>query len=501
MHYKTDTRPHITFAPHALMLLLLFAPLAQVSARSVAGWQSTANRERLLNGMSFFIVPQPSAPEVSILLRIHSGAAFDLAGKEGTVALLARSLFPDENTRTYVEEELGGRMSVTTDYDAINVRLSGRAGSLETLMELLRNALVPNTTADIATLNALRARHLAEVESERGAVKLSMSSVSPTSAVADRAAAQRLFGAYPLGRSATGTPESLARVERPDLMFARSRFLTADNATLVIVGGIDPNRARQILRQYLGAWRKSDSLAQATFRQPSTPKSNLLLIPVSNDDQAELRIALRAPARADRDHAAAAVLAVILRERLRQSANTKGGNFDVRYDAYKLAGMLTVRATASPGDTASQLSAIRGTLSAFATTAPPSSVEVERARSAFLSTTSAQTDAAGAVAAPYLDADTYGAAVTDDVSKMRGVTTGDVQRLASKLLAPNNMAIVVAGDKSRLETELAKSGLGIEVLGTSMTAEATSVRVPARSNQLPVTPLTPAPETPAPKRP
>lgn len=500
MHHKFGTRPfHTAFAPLALAVLLLTAPLSQASARTALPAQSTANRERLLNGLSFFVVPQPSTPEVSLLLRIHSGASFDLAGKEGTMALLARSLFPDESTRIYVEEELGGRMSVITDYDAINIRLSGRAGSLETLVELLRNAIVPNTTVDVATLNILRTRYLTELKENQQATNSSSSST--TGLLADRAVAQRLFGAYPLGRLATGTPESLARVQRSDLMLARSRFLAPDNATLVIVGSVAPTRARLILRQYLGSWRKSDSLAQATFRQPPPPKSNLSLLPASSDEPAELRVALRAPARTDRDYAAAAILSALLRERLRQPAGTNAGGFDVSYDAYKLAGILSVKATTAFADASSRLSVIRGTLSALASTAPPSSAEIERARSALLGVSSTNADAAESIAASYLDADTYGASAGDTAAKLRAVTLANVQRLASKLLVPTNMAIVVAGDKDKLETELVKSATTIEVLGTSVTAEATPARPPVRSNQVPSTPLIPAPATPAVKRP
>ncbi len=506
MHHTFNTRPLRIFAiPLALTLLLLVTPPFQIEARTTLAAQGTANRERLLNGLSFFIIPQPSTSEVSLLLRIHSGAAFDLAGKEGTMALLARSLFPDEDTRTYVEEELGGGMSITIDYDAINLRLSGRAGSLETLVELLRNALVPNTTVDVATLNAIRARYLTELETERRATNPSASSSSTLASLADRAAAQRLYSGYPLGRSATGTPESLARIERGDIVFARSRFLTPDNATLVIVGDVDPRRVRLIMRQYLGAWRKGDTRAQATFRRPSGAKPELLLIPVSTTEQVEFRMAARAPARADRDYTAASLLASVLRGRL-QKANavpSSARRFDVRYDAFKLAGALTISATTQSADAAATLAVLRTALSSIASTNPPTSAEIEQARSALLSATASSTDAAGTIATAYLDADTYSAKAGDFAGGLRAVTAAEVQRLAAKLNAPGATAFVAAGDKERLEAELAKNGVMIEVLGTGTTAGATPVpvRVPGRSNEVPVSPLVPTPATPAAKRP
>src|SRR5438067_1946099 len=96
-----------------------------------------------------------------------------------------------------------------------------------------------------------------------------ISGATPTT-IADRAIAARLFGVHPYARFVVGTPESLARVERNDLLLARDRFITADNARLVMIGGVEPARAMRAFRQFLGAWRKSEALVPATFRQPPT---------------------------------------------------------------------------------------------------------------------------------------------------------------------------------------------------------------------------------------
>ncbi|HEX8353162.1 MAG TPA: hypothetical protein VF611_09700, partial [Pyrinomonadaceae bacterium] len=56
-----------------------------------AGWFAAASsaqtaeprREQLLNGLRVLLVSRPADQNVLIKLRIHSGAAFDLAGKEG----------------------------------------------------------------------------------------------------------------------------------------------------------------------------------------------------------------------------------------------------------------------------------------------------------------------------------------------------------------------------------------------------------------------------------
>src|SRR5882762_6408022 len=46
-------------------------------------------REQLLNGLRILMWPRQGDQNVLLKLRIHSGAAFDMAGKAGTMTLLA----------------------------------------------------------------------------------------------------------------------------------------------------------------------------------------------------------------------------------------------------------------------------------------------------------------------------------------------------------------------------------------------------------------------------
>ncbi|HEX8889641.1 MAG TPA: hypothetical protein VF779_10710, partial [Pyrinomonadaceae bacterium] len=64
-------------------------------------------RDELLNGLRVLVWNRPGDQNVYLKLRIHSGAAFDLAGKSGMMALLGDALFPDPTTREYFTEELG----------------------------------------------------------------------------------------------------------------------------------------------------------------------------------------------------------------------------------------------------------------------------------------------------------------------------------------------------------------------------------------------------------
>ena len=108
-----------------MVLLLTFAAASQ----SFVYGQPSASPERfqLLNGLRVLLLSRPGDQDVLLKLRIHSGAAFDLSGKAGSMALLGDLLFPDPATREYFTEEMQGRLNVVTDYDSITITMQGRA--------------------------------------------------------------------------------------------------------------------------------------------------------------------------------------------------------------------------------------------------------------------------------------------------------------------------------------------------------------------------------------
>src|SRR5689334_11943340 len=100
-----------TFAGKIALCLLILAP-------SICAQPVQPEREELLNGLRLVFWPLPGHSEVVVKLRINSGAAFDLAGKSGQMALLGDLLFPDPDTIDYFTSELGGKLDVNVSYDS-----------------------------------------------------------------------------------------------------------------------------------------------------------------------------------------------------------------------------------------------------------------------------------------------------------------------------------------------------------------------------------------------
>jgi zinc protease len=209
----------------------------------------------------------PQAANVSIKIRVHSGAAFDPQGKEGVMRMLAENIFPNNAVREFFTDDLGGSLEVVTNYDFIQINATAKPEEFLNLLETLANA-VARPTIDKETTLRLRALQIEKVrEMEKNPVY-----------VADLAVAKGLFGTFPYGRPIDGSVESIQKIDFADLIFAKDRFFTADNATVTITGNFKPDLAFRAARRYFGAWAKSDGKVTSTFRQPDEPKAGLPVI-------------------------------------------------------------------------------------------------------------------------------------------------------------------------------------------------------------------------------
>lgn len=412
-------------------------------------------REQLLNGLNVLLWPRPADKDVLLKLRINSGASFDLAGKSGLMAILGDILFPETSTREFFSEELGGKLNVTTDYDSITVTMKAPAAEYERLVDqFLRTALL-NTPITVENVNKLRDARL----------KLVREAAIVPALVADRAITARLFGDYPLGRPISGTPESLARIERADLLFARERFLNPNNATLAIVGGVEPLRAMRALRQLLGGWRKSDQTVPATFRQPDEPNARTLVIDLPATDTAEIRLAVRGLSHSDKDAAVARLIELLTRDHwLAAMPALKQSAFFVRNESHTLPGIFVLGASVPASSATDALSTARKVLSNLAA-AQPTAQELERARIEAIAELNKRADQTESAVDLWLDGETYKlGSPAQQIHALNAVTATDVQRVSARLFRSLPVAAVAVGKATVLSADLSRTE-NVEIFG------------------------------------
>ncbi len=325
-----------------------------------------------------------------------------------------------------------------TNYDYIQIRTSGDAAKLLTIMETL-SAAITNPQINKETTEKVRAALLARVkELEK----------NPAYA-ADQAAAKRLFGNFPYGRPQLGSSESLQKIDFADLLFARDRFFTADNATIAVSGNVSPDFALRASKRLFGGWLKSDKKVPLTFAQPDAPKAGLQILDAAIEKTSEIRFAMRGFARNDKDFYASQILENVLQNRIqmregkssfvRQSSNVLPGFFVLGVSEWNVG---TVKKVDNKIALPAEINTYQNNFLKDAVKPD----EFEKAKTAL----------AGKINTPdtldyWLDAETYKlVSVKDDWQKYQSVTIADVQRVLEKLQkeAVASVLVVSSGKQS-----------------------------------------------------
>jgi len=321
----------------ALIILILFSLVAPAifSQKPASPYQ-----EKLLNGLKVLMWPSAAADKVQVKIRVHAGSAFDPQEKEGLMQMLADNIFPNEAAREFFSEDLDGGLEVISNYDYIQITASAKPDSLVTMVETLASA-VSNPTIDKEQTAKLRAAL---------AARATVLEMDPAY-VADQAIAKRLLGTFPYGRPENGSSSSLLKIDFADLVDAKNRFLTADNATIAVSGNFDRDLAYRAIRRYFGSWLKADKKVPPTFREPDEVVPALLTVISPKPDSAAARVAVRGVAQNSPDFAASMVFASILEARLKSRIAAEfAASLFVQNNVHALPGSLVIGFALGKGD-------------------------------------------------------------------------------------------------------------------------------------------------------
>lgn len=407
----------------------LFAAFALVSMLSISIFAQAQSadpvQEKLLNGLKILTWRTPQADKVTVKIRIHSGAAFDPQGKEGVMSLLAENIFPNQAARDFFAEDLGGSFEIVKNHDYIQINATGDSGEFLTILQTLANAF-SNLTIDKETTARLKAAQLE---------KLKELEKNP-SYVADQAVAKRLLGSFPYGRPSEGTTESIQKIDFADLIYAKDRFLTADNATVAIIGDVKSEYAFRAAKRYFGGWQKSENRVPSSFRQPDEPDAKPFAITLNgSENTSEVRYALRGWARNDKDFAASEILANVLQSRLQNlTAKESPTNVFVRHEEHILPG-LVILGYSLKKDAAN----LQGALIPTIFTQAISNEEFSKAKAEVLNQYKAKNRAE-----LWFDAETFKlSSSAEEAKSFDSVSIADVQKAAEKLSKQNIVTIAL----------------------------------------------------------
>jgi len=208
-----------------------------------------AREKTLSNGLRVVVASRNVTPLVSIALYVRSGAEIDPPNLAGLTDLTASLLDQGTATRSAPQiaeaaDALGGSFGTGAGFDQSQVSISVTTPKIGEALDLL---------ADVARNPAFAPE---EIERERRQMLDDLRvALSQPGSISRFVAARAVYGDGAYGHSAGGTPASLPRIQRDDIVKLHDTFYRPDNATLVFAGDIDLERAVQLAERSFGDWK------------------------------------------------------------------------------------------------------------------------------------------------------------------------------------------------------------------------------------------------------
>ena len=204
-------------------------------------------------GLKFWLVPSHAVPVVSLEFAMRGGSAQDPADKAGLGALMSAVLDEgagdlDSQAFHRALDEIAVEMSFHCDRDHWSGRMRTLTKNLDRAAELLRLA-VNAPRFDQEPFERVREHMNARLRHD----------ANDPATLASRSWKAKSFPNHPYGQPAEGTLETLARIERADLINAAKRGIARDQLMIAVVGAIEEKEAAALVdRAFADLAAKSD---------------------------------------------------------------------------------------------------------------------------------------------------------------------------------------------------------------------------------------------------
>jgi zinc protease len=413
----------------------------------------------LPNGLRLVVIERHAEPEVSLRLMLPAGKLYEPAGKAGLASATAALLTQGTASRSAQQiaaaiDGVGGSLDAGSGADFAYVEAAVTSDQLDLALELLGDVVL-HPSFPAPEIERWRRKSLSSLELQR----------ANPGYLAEIAFQRLVFGTYPYGVPASGTPESVRGLTRDDLAaFQRSHYLP-NGAILALVGDFRPDQALAGVERVFGGWAKGAALRPPALELPAWPRQKILVVDKPDAVQTQIRVGQAALAYTDPDFFTATVYGTVLggssSARMFKEIRIKRG---LAYGAYcgfseqLVSGSFAARTSTK---TASTMEALRLTLDEISGMgkAPVPAAELEEAKTYLNGAFPLEIESAGDVAARVLTTLGYGLGrefLDSYRDRIAAVTAAGIQRFAATRIHPERSVIVLVGNAAAFGPELAK---------------------------------------------
>src|SRR5438477_12187077 len=418
---------------------------------------------QLANGLKLMIVEQHELPLADFVLLVGSGGTADPGGKTGAANLTAQMLREGTTTRKSLDiadqtSFLGISLFPQASWESVTLSLHTPTAQLDSALALF---------ADLALHPSFPANEFERIRKNRLTELLQLRDQGP--AIANLAFPAIIYGkAHPYGAPLIGTEASVTGLTTADLQAYYQANFKPNNATLIVVGDVNPAQIEQRINSLFESWQRGDVLQLTYSEPPKSSTTTIYLIDKPGVAQSSFRIGAVSVPRSTKDYFALTVMNTILggsfSSRLNQNLREARGftyGAGSRFDMRRAAGPFTATAEIVSAKSDSALLQFMKELNNIRQTVPVE--ELSRAKRYLQLQLPGNFETTQQIAAALVPVALYGLPLdyyNNYVQSVEAVTQTDVSRVAQQYINPSSLAIVIVGDRKTIEQGLKSTNIG-----------------------------------------
>jgi len=428
--------------------------------------------KNLPNGLRVIVIPRTEMPLVTAQLLIKSGGEVDPTDLSGAADMTASLLTRGTSTKSATQiaeaiEALGGTLNAGAGWDVSTITtgvMAPRIGSaLEIMADVARN---PNFKDE--EIERLRRQTLGGLRS----------ALATPGSIARFVAARVVYRDSPYGHLLGGTPESLPRIKREDIVKIHSMYYRPDNAILVIGGDITPANGFELAQKYFGDWQNPpNALPKLQITTPDSTASGrrILVIDQPAAGQTAVLAVRTAINRGNPDYFRGIVANAIL------SGYSGRLNWEIRVKrglSYGAGSSLDTRRSAGSFMASAQTKNVSGAEVASLTLAEISKLATGELLDSELSTRKASLlggfarsmETTGGVVGQFGSLAMYGVPldeINSYIASVQAIKAADVKSFAASRLNADSTSVVIVGNAKDFLPDLQKRFSNVEVISVA----------------------------------
>lgn len=422
----------------------------------------------LANGLTVMLAPRRGLPVVAANLVIRTGSDSNPADAPGVANFAAAMLTQGTAKRTALQiaddiAQLGTTLTSTSTMDASTISTQALKKNFAAALDQIADVAL-NPTFPPDELERQRTVRLGQLAQQRANAQ----------ALASTIVANALYGdTHPYGFAEIGTEASLKAMTADRLRAFWQQNFVPNNAALVVAGGITMSELRPLAEKAFGGWQRGTP-ARPALTAPATVASKVVIVDRPGAPQTQLRVAMIGAARSAADFRPAQVMNTafggLFSSRINMNLREKNGytyGASSQFSFRKAPGPFQVASGVRTDVTGAAAAEMIKELQGMAAAAMPAE-ELKRAKDSLAYSLPGAFETSVGTAASLANIYTYDLGLdyyATYAESVYAVTADQTLAAARKYLVPDRFVVVAIGDRSKIEADLKKLNLPIEIRG------------------------------------